>query len=245
MKQTTLLRNIRLTIEFDGTNYCGWQIQPNRPTVQGELQKALQKLFGTATEIYGCSRTDAGVSARNYIANFFTNSTLPLEKIAPALNFYLPRDIFVKSAEPVPLKFHARYSARAKTYSYTIVINRSPLRSRYAWEYTYPLNLDRLKSAARLFLGKRDYNPFCYTREPSGVCQIFSIRIKTANDQITIFIQGDRFLYKMVRRIVGAMVAYASGRLTQQQIRAALAGKKHRPFPTAPAQGLILESVRY
>lgn len=245
MKQITTLRNIRLTIEFDGTNYAGWQLQPNRQTIQGELQKALYNLFGTPLEIYGCSRTDAGVSARNYIANFFTDSALPVKKIAPALNFYLPRDIFVKSAEPVPIEFHARYSARAKTYSYTIVLNRSPLRSRYAWEYPYPLNLDRLKSAARLFLGKRDYNPFCHTREPNGVCQIFSIRIKTAPDQITIFIQGNRFLYKMVRRIVGAMVSYAACRLTKQQIRAALAGRAHRSFQTAPANGLILESVRY
>jgi len=151
----------------------------------------------------------------------------------------------LKSAQAVPLQFHARYSARAKTYSYTIVLNRSPLRSRHAWEYPYPLNLERLKSVARLFLGKHDYNPFCHTKEPNGICQITSIRVKTSKDQITILIQGNRFLYKMVRRIVGAMVAYASGRLTRQQIRAALAGKKHRPFLTAPANGLILESVRY
>ncbi len=245
MKKNAPQRNICLTIEFDGTNYHGWQIQPNRPTVQGELQNALRQLFGTATEIYGCSRTDAGVSARNYSANFFTSSYLPTEKIAPALNFYLPRDIFVKSARVVPLQFHARYSARAKTYSYTIVLIRSPLRSRHAWEYPFPLNLERLKSVARLFLGEHNYNPFCHTKEPNGICQITSIRVKTSKDQITILIQGNRFLYKMVRRIVGAMVAYAAGRLTRQQIRAALAGKKHRPFLTAPANGLILESVRY
>lgn len=238
-------RNILLTVEFDGTNYAGWQIQPNKPTVQGKLQTALHQLFGTATKLSGCSRTDAGVSARNYLANFFTSSTLPVAKIVRALNYYLPRDIFVKSAAAVPLDFHARYSVRAKTYSYRIVLTRSPLRARHAWEYPYPLNLNRLKSAARLFTGKKDYNPFCHTKEKNGFCRITSIRIKHHDDEITIFIRGDRFLYKMVRRIVGALFAYSTGRLTQQDLRAAIAGKKSKPFITAPASGLTLEQVHY
>ncbi|MGQ9677920.1 MAG: tRNA pseudouridine(38-40) synthase TruA [bacterium] len=238
-------RNILLTIEFDGTNYAGWQIQPNKPTVQGKLQTALHQLFGTETKLYGCSRTDAGVSARNYLASFVTTSTLPIESVAPALNFYLPRDIYVKSAAAVPLDFNARYSVRAKTYSYRTVLTRSPLRARHAWEYPYPLNLNRLKSAARLFLGKKDYNPFCHTKEENGFCQITSIRIKHLYDEITIFIRGDRFLYKMVRRIVGALFAYSTGRLTQQDLRAALAGKKTKSFITAPASGLTLEQVHY
>lgn len=245
MKKTQPRRNIRLTIEFDGTNYAGWQIQPNKPTVQGKLQTALRQLFGTVTKLYGCSRTDAGVSARNYLANFFTTSTLPVEKIARALNCYLTRDIFVKSAEPAPPDFHARYRARAKTYSYRIVLTRSPLRAPNAWEYPYPLNLNRLKSATRLFIGKKDYNHFCHTNEPSGFCRITSIRIKALDDEITIFVRGDRFLYKMVRRIVGALVAYSAGRLTWKDLRAALAGKKSKPFVTAPASGLTLEQVHY
>ncbi|MEO0070921.1 MAG: tRNA pseudouridine(38-40) synthase TruA [candidate division WOR-3 bacterium] len=239
------MRNIRLTIEFDGTNYAGWQIQPNRPTIQGELQSALKKLFGRDITLYGCGRTDAGVSARNYTANFLTDSKLPVEKIPLALNSYLPEEIVVKKAEVAPLDFHSRYQAKSKTYIYYIIIGRSPLRCHHAWELHQPLDINRLKTAANLFLGKKDFNHFCQTREGNGICQITSIRVKKSGDEIKIAITGDRFLYKMVRRIVGAMVAYASTRLTKMDIHAALAGKKHRPFQTAPAPGLILESVRY
>ncbi len=239
------MRNIRLTIEFDGTNYAGWQVQPNRATIQGTLQAALKRLFRKEITLYGCGRTDAGVSAKNYIANFFTDSTLPVEKIPPALNSLLPKDIFIKNAEIVPLDFHARFHAKSKTYSYLIISGRSPLRARYAWEFYQPLDLERLKIAGKLFLGKRDFNHFCHTYEKNGFCQITSIRIKKSGDETKIKITGDRFLYKMVRRIVGAMVAYAGHRLTQKEIKSALAGKRHRPFQTAPANGLILESVRY
>lgn len=238
-------QNIRLIIEFDGTNYAGWQIQPDRPTVQGKLQEALQRLFSAEVEVYGCSRTDAGVSARNYVANFFAPGSLPVERIPPGLNFYLPRDIFVKSAEIVPPDFHARYSAKAKLYSYTVIFGRSPLRARYVWEYPYPVNRDRLKPAARLFIGKRDFNPFCHTREPNGICRITSIRIASRADAVTFYIRGDRFLYKMVRRMVGGILACAAGRLTVKQLRAALAGKSPRTFITAPARGLVLEQVYY
>lgn len=239
------MRNIRLTIEFDGTNYAGWQIQPNRPTIQGELQTALKKLLSRDITLYGCGRTDAGVSARNYTANFLTESKLPVEKIPLALNSCLPEEILVKKAEVVPLDFHSRYQAKSKTYSYYIIIGRSPLRRHHAWELHQPLDINRLKTAARLFLGKKDFHHFCQTREGNGICRITSIRVKKSGDEIKITLTGDRFLYKMVRRIVGALVAYACARLTKKDIRAALAGKKYRPFQTAPARGLILESVRY
>lgn len=237
--------NIRLTIEFNGTDYAGWQFQPNQPTIQGELQSALKKVLGKEPSLFGCGRTDAGVSARNYVANFLTDANLPIEKIPLALNSYLPDDIFVKKAEVVPLDFHSRYSAKSKTYCYYIVLGRSPIRRHHAWEFYHSLDINRLKLVANLFLGRKDFNPFCHTRERQGVCWITSIRIKKSRDEIKITVAGDRFLYKMVRRIVGAMVAYASRRITQQDIKNALKGKKYRSFQTAPGHGLILESVRY
>ncbi|MEO0049739.1 MAG: tRNA pseudouridine(38-40) synthase TruA [candidate division WOR-3 bacterium] len=237
--------NIRLTIEFDGTNYAGWQIQPKQKTIQGLLEASLKKIFGQDITVYGCGRTDAGVSARNYVANCHCPDRLSPARIAAALNFYLPSDIFVKSAEVVSDDFHARYSAITKTYTYSIICNRSPLRSRFAWEVFPPLDIKRLEKGAKLFLGKKDFNPFCAIRSGNGICTIRSIHITKKGDEILIKITGDRFLYKMVRRIVGALVAYATGRITVNDIRAALAGKKGKPFTSAPAQGLILERVEY
>ncbi|MGQ9708062.1 MAG: tRNA pseudouridine(38-40) synthase TruA [bacterium] len=237
--------NIRLTIEFDGRNYAGWQYQPDRPTVQGQLQAALKRIFGEELIVYGCGRTDAGVSARNYVVSFFAPDRLPVARIASALNFYLPRDILVKSAERVPDGFHARFSVKTKTYRYYIICGRSALRRQFAWEVYQPLDLTRLRDAARLFVGTRDFCRFCSIPSGRGICTIKSVRVKKKADEIVITIIGDRFLYKMVRRIVGAMVAYATGRLSQRDISAALAGKNHRPFQTAPGHGLILESVHY
>lgn len=243
--RSRVVRNVRLTIEFDGAQYAGWQIQPDRPTVQGVLQKALRAVLGRDIVSYGCSRTDAGVSARNYVANFIAPLRLPVAKLAPALNANLPADIMVKKAELAALDFHARRRARWKTYSYSIVCGRSPLRRQHAWEFLGALEIDRLKKAARFFLGERDFGPFCYVRTGSGRCRITAIRVKAKGDEVTILITGDRFLYKMVRRIVGAMVAYASRRINLKDIRAALAGKPGKPFTAAPAQGLILEQVDY
>lgn len=238
-------RNIRLTIEFDGTAYAGWQIQSNCQTVQGMLTAAVEAVLGTKVVIHGCSRTDAGVSARNYVANFRCPVKIPVERIPPALNHHLPDDIFVKDAEVVADDFHARYSARGKVYSYYIVCGRSPLRRRFAWEYTGRIDIERLKNCRQLFLGTSDFSRFCYDRSGGGWCTVRSITVQQHHDELVVTVRGDRFLYKMVRRIVGALVAYATGRITKRDIRAALNGRKHRPFVTAPACGLILERVIY
>jgi tRNA pseudouridine38-40 synthase len=236
--------NIRLTLEFDGRNYAGWQFQPNRPTIQGFLQTALKRIFGEELTVYGCGRTDAGVSARNYVASFQCPDRLPIEKIAAAINFYLPRDVWVKSAEVVPDEFHARFSVKTKTYKYYIC-GRSALKRKFAWEIYQPLDIELMRNAARFFVGTKDFSHFCSVSSGTGVCTVRSIRVRKEADDIVITIKGDRFLYKMVRRIVGALVAYASGRITKTDIRAALAGKQYKPFKAAPAHGLILEQVDY
>jgi tRNA pseudouridine38-40 synthase len=237
--------NLKLTIEFDGTNYAGWQYQPRNPTVQGELESAIGKVLQQKATLYGCSRTDAGVSARAYVANLHTGSPLSVERLKLALNHFLPDDILVLSVTEAKPEFHARHSALAKTYTYRIVRSRSPLRRRHAWEFWFKLDVEKMRKAAPLFEGRRDFQPFCQTRDANGRCTVESVRVKRTGDEVTVMVRGDRFLYKMVRRIVGALVACGSGRLTQQDIRAALAGKPFPPFQTAPAHGLLLDSVEY
>ncbi len=241
--------NIRLTIEFDGTGYAGWQFQPGRPTVQGEVEAALQHLLGRRITVYGCGRTDAGVSARGYVANFHAEGSdrvlIDQERLRRAMNHYLPADIHVHAAEFVPESFHARHDARGKSYVYHVVQGISPLRRARAWEIACPLNVVKLRRAARFFIGTRDFNAFCHTDDATGRCTIRVIDVSESGEELKIAVHGDRFLYKMVRRIVGAMVAYGRGRVTLKDLAAALAGRPHTPFQTAPAHGLILDSVCY
>lgn len=252
-----LMRNLRLTVEFDGTRYAGWQYQPSHPTIQGEIESAMEKILGKQVTVYGCGRTDAGVSARAYVANvhaeghdriigqFGSCPKAAAERLRAALNHFLPDDIHVISVGEAPADFHARFSAKHKTYVYRIVRARSPLRRRHAWEYRYPLDVERMCKAAPLFEGQKNFQPFCQTRDASGICTVESVAVEAVGDEVTVAVRGNRFLYKMVRRIVGALAACGSGRLTQRDIRAALIGKPSRHFQTAPAQGLLLDSVTY
>jgi len=254
------VRNLKLVVEFDGTRYAGWQYQPRHQTVQGEIESAIGKIFQTKVTAYGCGRTDAGVSARAYVTNLHIDSPLSVERLKLAFNHFLPEDILVTSVEEVKPGFHARHSALAKTYVYRIVRRKSPLRRRHAWEFWFKLDVEKMRKAARLFEGARDFRAFCQTRDQDGVCHIRHVRVAARDmtelsdnsdrvpvpeDEVWVTVEGDRFLYKMVRRIVGALVACGSGRLTQKDIRAALAGIPSPPFQTAPAHGLLLDSVDY
>jgi tRNA pseudouridine38-40 synthase len=237
--------NLKLTIEFDGTDYAGWQYQPNRPTIQGELDSAFGKIARQKVTTCGCGRTDAGVSARRYVANAHVDSALPLGRLRAALNHFLPAGIHVHSVDQVADGFHARFSALRKTYVYRIIRGTSPLRRRHAWEYRYPLDVERMSRAAKLFAGRRDFQPFCQAHDANGMCTVESVLVENGGDEVAVIVCGDRFLYKMVRRIVGALAACGSGRLTLKDVRAALAGRPSKPFLTAPACGLLLESVAY
>jgi len=239
------VRNLKLVVEFDGTRYAGWQYQPRHQTVQGEIESAIGKIFQTKVTAYGCGRTDAGVSARAYVTNLHIDSPLSVERLKLAFNHFLPEDILVTSVEEVKPGFHARHSALAKTYVYRIVRRKSPLRRRHAWEFWFKLDVEKMRGAARLFEGVKDFRAFCQTRDQNGICHVRRVRVAASDDEVLVTVEGDRFLYKMVRRIVGALVAYGSGRLTQKDIRAALTGKPSPPCQTAPAHGLLLDSVEY
>jgi len=239
------MRNLKLTVEFDGTRYAGWQYQPRNPTVQGELESAVGKVLQQKVTVYGCSRTDAGVSARAYVASLHTDSPLGVERLKLALNHFLPDDILVLSVTEAGPEFHARHSALGKTYIYRIVRGKSPLRRRHAWEFWFRIDVDKMRRAAPLFVGRKDFQPFCQTRDINGCCTMESVLVELAGDEVSVTVRGDRFLYKMVRRIVGALVACGSGRITHKDIRAALADRPFPPFQTAPAHGLLLDSVEY
>ena len=254
------MRNLKLTIEFDGTKYAGWQYQPRHQTVQGEIESAASKILQQKVTVYGCGRTDAGVSARAYVANVHVDSPLTPERLKLALNHFLPEDILVLSIEEAKPGFHARHSALGKTYVYRIVRRKSPLRRRHAWEFWSKLDAEKMRKAAHLFEGAKDFRAFCQTRDRDGICHVHRVRVAARDmtelsdnsdrvplpeDEVLVTVEGDRFLYKMVRRLVGALVACGSGRLTQKGIRAALAGKPSPPFQTAPACGLLLDSVEY
>lgn len=199
------------------------------------------------------------MSARVYAANAHIDSPLSIDRLKLALNHFLPNDILVLSIEEAKPGFHARHSALGKTYVYRIVRRKSPLRRRHAWEFWFKLDVEKMRKAAHLFEGAKDFRPFCQTRDEDGLCHVRHVRVSAGHerividsyrvpsppDEVLVTVEGDRFLYKMVRRIVGALVACGSGRLTQKDIRAALAGKPYRPFQTAPAQGLLLYSVDY
>jgi tRNA pseudouridine38-40 synthase len=238
-------RNLKLVVEFDGSKYAGWQYQPRHQTVQGEIESALGKILQKKVTVYGCGRTDAGVSARAYVANVHVESPLSIERLRLAVNHFLPDDILVLSVEEAKPGFHARHSALGKTYVYRIVRRKSPLRRRHAWEFWFKLDFDKMCKAACLFEGAKDFRAFCQTRDQNGVCHVRHVQVAASGDEVLVTVEGDRFLYKMVRRIVGALVACGSGRLTQKDIRAALAGKPFPPFQTAPAHGLLLDSVEY
>jgi tRNA pseudouridine38-40 synthase len=239
------MRNLKLVVEFDGTKYAGWQYQPRHQTVQGEIESAIGKILQKKVTVYGCGRTDAGVSARAYVANVHTDSPLSIERLKLAVNHFLPEDVLVTSVEEVKPGFHSRHSALGKTYVYRIVRRKSPLRRRHAWEFWFKLDAERMRKAAHLLEGAKDFRAFCQTRDKDGICHVRRVRVAASGDEVTVSVEGDRFLYKMVRRIVGALVACGSGRLTQKGIRAALAGKPSPPFQTAPAHGLLLDSVEY
>jgi len=236
-----------MEIEYDGTNYAGWQYQPSKITIQGELERALFQLCQKKIKITGASRTDAGVSALGQIANFniaalrFRN----LKYFQLSLNAILPVDICVRKIKTVPDNFNSRYSSKGKIYQYKIINNRSPLRQRFAWVRLCDLDLYHMRSAAKLFLNHKDYAIFCSIKDKNGEVVLRTIKINKINDEINIKVEANRFLYKMIRRIVGALIEIGRGHRIEDDIKKALTGQKHHPLMCAPAKGLMLVKVKY
>lgn len=248
-----MIRNIRLTIEYDGTRFCGWQIQRKHKgskTVQEEIEKAAKKLFGKKIKLTGACRTDGGVHAEAQVANFKIDSNIPLLNVKKGLNNYLPRDIAILSVDVVKPDFHARFDAKKKLYRYTIINRkvRSPLRKRHSAFVSYDMDIESMRRAAKYFIGKKDFKSFQASdkKKRSSVRHITRLDIFNRSELIEICIQADGFLYNMARNIAGTLIDVGRGRIKPGSINEILT-KKLRSLAgqTAPAKGLCLVKVFY
>lgn len=244
------MKRIKLTIEYDGSMYSGWQKQPDQKTIQGEIEDAIFKTIGEQVEIFGSGRTDAGVHAYNQTAHFDLNVPVPICKLKDILNSALPLDISIKEAVEVDKDFHARFSIKKKTYLYKIY-NRSEKNSflarRMANVKKY-LNIDLMKEASELLVGIHDFRGFCSanTCATDFARKIYDIDIRREEDYIFILVCGNGFLYNMVRIIVGTLVDYALGKISLNDIKTALEkGERAKAGQTMPACGLYLKETCY
>lgn len=244
------MKRIKLTIAYDGTNYCGWQIQPNGITIEEILNKALSKMTGEEILVIGASRTDSGVHAMGNVAVFDTDTTIPAEKIAVALNQRLPEDIVITKSEEVPLDFHPRYCNCSKTYEYHIINTRIPIPTKRLTNYfvSYVLDIDKMRQAASYLVGEHDFASFCNVRTDveNTVRTITALDILTNGNEITIRITGKGFLYNMVRIIVGTLVRVGRGFYEPEKVKEILEAKDRKAAGvTAPAHGLMLVEIKY
>jgi len=244
------MKRVKLTIAYDGTNYCGWQIQPNGITIEEVLNKALKKLTGEDILVIGASRTDSGVHALGNVAVFDTETTIPAEKIGVALNQILPDDIVITGSEEVAPEFHPRYCDCSKTYEYHIINTRIPIPTKRLTNYfvSYPLNLDDMRKAAIYLVGEHDFVSFCNVRTDveNTVRTITSLDILQNGEEITIRITGTGFLYNMVRIIVGTLLRVGRGFYGPEKVKEILDAKDRKAAGvTAPAHGLMLVEIHY
>ena len=244
------MKRIKLTIAYDGTNYCGWQIQPNGITIEEILNKALSKMTGEEILVIGASRTDSGVHAMGNVAVFDTETTIPVEKIAVALNQRLPEDIVITKSEEVPLDFHPRYCNCSKTYEYHIINTRIPIPTKRLTNYfvSYVLDIDKMRQAASYLVGEHDFVSFCNVRTDveNTVRTITALDILTNGNEITIRITGNGFLYNMDRIIVGTLVRVGRGFYEPEKVKEILEAKDRKAAGvTAPAHGLMLMEIKY
>ncbi|MBF0484817.1 MAG: tRNA pseudouridine(38-40) synthase TruA [Candidatus Omnitrophica bacterium] len=247
------MRVIKITIEYDGTKFSGWQMQAKGfRTVQGEIEEALNKIFKKRIVILGSGRTDSGVHALGQVAHFRIDSPLSLEKLHKALNGNLPQDVVITKLEEVDNDFHAQYSVKRKTYRYTILNRdiRSAINRNFCLLYPYKLNVKLMRSEAKCLVGKHDFKSFqnqdISRKDESSVRTVKALTIKKDGDIITIDITADGFLYKMVRNIVGILLEVGSGKLPKGIVKRVLTQKDRTTAPAnAKAHGLTLLKVEY
>jgi tRNA pseudouridine38-40 synthase len=255
------VRNIRLIIQYDGTNYSGWQLQPRGVTIQGLLERCLSKITGDAVNVVAAGRTDAGVHALGQCANFNTGSLLTPEVLRDALNAHLPHDIRIMLAEETEPAFNARFSATGKSYVYIVSTSRiiSPFLHRYLWRLPYGLDLKAMRDAAMSLAGTHDFSAFrgsgcgakTAVRTISSVLlekkdEIEFLTLRMEGDFIIFRFEGNAFLRHMVRNMVGTLVEVGRSKIGPADIMRILeSGDRKCAGPTAPPQGLFLERINY
>ena len=244
------VRNIKLIVQYDGSSYHGWQIQPGKRTIQGELVEALSNLVGFRTYVHGASRTDAGVSALGQVALFEIDCPIPTENFPDAINDRLPRDIVVTAAEEVPLGFDLISGVKSKLYRYTIYTgkHRPVLHLNQCWHIPKKLDIAAMNQAAQLLIGTKDFKSFASAADnrESSVRTIFRCNVKVEDKWIHIDVEGDGFLYNMVRNIVGTLVEVGLGRWKPEFISEILQARSRTAAGRlAPPQGLCLIRIQY
>lgn len=244
------MKRIKLTVAYDGTNYCGWQIQPNGITVEEVLNRELSALTKTKVTVIGASRTDSGVHARGNVAVFDTDSPIPPDRIAYALNRRMPEDIVVIRSEEVPADWHPRYQNSVKTYEYHILNSKMPDPTKRHTTYfvSYHLDIQKMREAAAYIVGEHDFASFCniHTDVEDTVRTIYELAIEKNGEEWTIRIRGKGFLYNMVRIIVGTLLRVGRGFYTPEQVKEILEAKDRKSAGvTAPPQGLMLMQIEY
>lgn len=244
------MRTILLNVEYDGSAYVGWQIQPNGLAVQEVVESALAQILGQKVRIHSSGRTDAGVHARNMAAHFTTASSLPLQAFREGVNRFLPGDVVIRDAREMPEGFHARYSAKGKWYRYTLYNNdvRSPLAARTSWHLRGRLDLDVMRTAAQFLVGTHDFQAFrtsgCVAK--TSIRDIFQVDVVADRDLVYIDLKGSGFLRNMVRMLAGTLVEVGQGKRPASDLQKLLRGEEGLVCgPTAPAHGLCLQEVWY
>ncbi len=243
------MKRIMLTVAYDGTNYCGWQIQPTGITIEEVLNRHLSRLLKEDIHVQGTSRTDSGVHARGNLCVFDTETRIPAEKICYAVNQSLPPDIVVQKSQEVPAFFHPRKCDSVKTYEYVIDNRRipDPIGRQYAYFFYMPLNLERMQKGASYLVGEHDFKSFCSARSQveNTVRTITDLVITQEGSRIRIRISGTGFLYNMVRIIVGTLLRIGTGFWEPERVKEILEAKDRcQAGPKAPPEGLTLMEIR-
>lgn len=245
------MRNIKLLIEYDGTNYHGWQVQPNGLTIQEVIEKKIEVMIRQRVRLIASGRTDAGVHALGQVANFQTSSAIPVEGFWRGLNSLLPPEIVIKSAEEVKPEFHAQYGVKRKTYRY-LILNRelpSAIYRNYSWHIPLSLDVSAMQDASRILLGKKDFSSFqAADPDPTDpVREVFQAGWSMKEEIFLFFtIEADGFLKHMVRNMVGTLVEVGKGKISGEEFKRILeAGDRRQAGITAPPQGLFLVEVKY
>lgn len=247
-----VMRPYKIIVSYDGTSFYGWQEQCGYPTVASVLQDSFLRVFGQEIKVVGASRTDAGVHALGQVARFYTSREMKPEIMLRSWNGALPKDLHIRSLEPIFDAFHPQHNVASKTYYYHFFVGRPlPMVARYGYYFRHPLDYQKLRESLQIFLGTHDFTSFCFKahRHPDRVCTIehISLEYLPAHRMYRVVIRGNRFLHNMIRRMVGAAIriaAYEDASLDIIKHALAHPGTEHA-IPTAPAHGLVLRKILY
>lgn len=244
------MRNIKVVVSYDGTDYFGFQYQPGVPTVQAELERVLALITKEKVTVYGSGRTDAGVHAEGQVINFRTEARIPIDKVCVAMNSLLPPSIAAMEASEVDADFHARYSARSRLYVYDILNRETPnaLQARYSWHVRRPLDVEAMSQAAKFLVGVHDFTSFaCADRdEGSPIRDMMSVEVERRGEHVVVTMRANAFLRSMARIIVGTLVEVGLAMRPASDVKTILEAQDRRPAgKTAPPHGLCLKQVEY